>query len=150
MLFQQHIMLFEVGDCVFLKVKAHRRIVRFGNKGKLAPRYTSPFEIVQHVGNVSYQLALPLPLERVHDVFHVSMLKKYIPDSSHVLPVEDLEIDESVSYKTQPVKILDRKEKILRNKIIPLVKVLWLHHGVEEVTWELESEILRLYPHLVR
>jgi hypothetical protein len=79
---------FEVGDYVFLRVKADRGIVRFGKKGKLAPRYIGPFEILERIGNVSYRIALPPSLERVHDVFHVSMLRKYVPDDCHVIPME--------------------------------------------------------------
>ena len=139
---------FEVGDFVFLKVKAHRGFIRFGSKGKLAPRYIGPFEITERIGNVSYRLALPPSMERVHNVFHVSLLRKYLHDPSHVIPVEEIEVDENATYKTQPVKILDSKVQELRNKSINLVKVLWLHHNVEEATWELESEIRRLYPHL--
>ena len=139
---------FEVGDFVFLKVKAHRGFIRFGSKGKLAPRYIGPFKITERIGNVSYRLALPPSMERVHNVFHVSLLRKYLHDPSHVIPVEEIEVDENATYKTQPVRILDSKVQELRNKSINLVKVLWLHHNVEEATWELESEIRRLYPHL--
>ena len=139
---------FEVGDLVFLKVKAHHGFVRFGCRGKLAPRYIGPFEILKRVGSVSYQLSLPPSMERVHDVFHVSLLRKYLHDPSHVIPVDDIVVDKNATYKTQPVKILDTKVQELRNKTIGLVKVLWLHHNMEEATWELESEIRRLYPHL--
>ena len=123
--------------------------MRFGKKGKLATRYIGPFFfIIERIDNVSYRLELPAELERIHDVFHISMLRKYIPDSSHVLPLEKLELNENATYKTQPIQILDRKEQVLRRKTIPLVKVLWLHHNVEEATWELESEIRSKYPHL--
>ena len=115
---------FEVGDYVFLKVKPHHGIIRFCNKGKLAPRYIGPIEIVQRVGSVSYRLALPIKLQRIHDVFHLSMLQKYIPDPSHVVPVEELEINEDVSYVTQLVAVVDRKKQVLRNRVIPLVKVI--------------------------
>ncbi|KAM7481090.1 hypothetical protein LguiB_005673 [Lonicera macranthoides] len=141
---------FEVGDYVFLKVKPRHDIIRFGNKGKLAPRYIGPFEIIQRVGSVSYRLALPLQLQRIHDVFHVSMLRRYILDPSHVTPVEELEVNEDVSYETHPVAVVDRKEQVLRNRVIPLVKVIWQHHGMEEATWELESEIQTKYPHLLQ
>jgi hypothetical protein len=137
-----------VGDRVFLKVKPYGKIIRFGKKGKLAPRYIGPFMIIERIGNVAYRLELPVELERIHNVFHVSMLRKYIPDDSHVLPLEKVEVNEDATYKTQPIQILDRKEQVLRSKSIPLVKVLWLHHNVEEATWELESEIRSKYPHL--
>ena len=110
---------------MFLKVKPRHGIIRFGNKGKLAPRFIIPFEIIQRVGSVSHCLALPVELQRIHNVFHVSMLRKYIPDPSHVVPVEELEINEYVSYVTQPVIVVDRKEQVLRNRVIPLIKVIW-------------------------
>ena len=97
-------------DYVFLKVKPRYGIIRFDNKGKLAPRYIGPFEIIQRVGSVSYHLALPLELQRIHNVFHVSMLRKYIPGPSHVISVEELEINEDVPYVTQTVAMVDRKE----------------------------------------
>ena len=98
---------FNIGDWVFLKVKAHHGFIRFGSKGKLAPRYIGPYEITRCVGEVAYQLNLPPSLDRVHNVFHVSMLHKYLYDPSHVLPVEEIEVDDSAKYKTQPIAILD-------------------------------------------
>ena len=76
------------------------------------------------------------------------MLRKYILDPSHVVSVEDLEINEDVSYTTQPVAVVDRKEQVLRNRVISLVEVIWQHHGMEEATWELESEIQAKHPYL--
>ena len=102
------------------------------------------------MGSVSYPLALPFELQRIHDVFHVSMLQKYILDPTHVVSVEELEINEDVSYVTQPVAVVDGKEQVLHNRVIPLVKVIFQHHRTEEATWELESEILTKYPHLIQ
>ncbi|KAL5558761.1 hypothetical protein UlMin_034972 [Ulmus minor] len=115
---------FQVGDLVFLKVAPMKGIVRFGKKGKLSPRYIGPFEILEMIGKVAYKLALPSELSTVHNVFHVSMLRKYISDPSHVLESEPIEIREDLTYEEQPVQILDKKDKALRNKVIPLVKVL--------------------------
>ncbi|KAL5563735.1 hypothetical protein UlMin_033482 [Ulmus minor] len=109
-------------------------VMRFGKRGKLSPRYIGPFEILEKVGRVAYRLALPLDLSSVHNVFRVSMLKKYVPDPTHVLEHEPIEVHEDLTYEEQPVQILDRKEKTLRNKAIPLVKVLWRNHKVEEAT----------------
>ena len=122
--------------------------MRFGKKGKLSPRYIRPFEILERIGKSAYKLALPPKLSGVHDVFHVSMLRKYLWDPSHVLSYETIDIDPELSYQEQPVKILDRKEKELRNKTIPLVKVLWKNHAVEEATWELEEDMRRNFPAL--
>ncbi|KAL5574128.1 hypothetical protein UlMin_023725 [Ulmus minor] len=97
-------------------------VMRFGRKGKLSPRFIGPFEILKRVGKVAYQLALPPSLSAVHNVFHVSMLKKYISDPSHVLQEAPVEIDEKLSYEERPMQILDQKAKELRNKTIALVK----------------------------
>ena len=91
---------------------------------KLKPRYVGPFKILQLVGSVAYRLELHLSLSRIHDVFHVSLLKKYHPDPTYVLQPEDLEIDESLTYNEQPVQLLDQEVKELRRKKIPLVKVM--------------------------
>ena len=123
-------------------------VFRFGKKGKLAPRYIEPFEVIKVVGKAAYQLRLPAHLSEVHDVFHVSMLRKCLSDATPVVNLEDIEVQDGVTYEEQPMRILDTKEKVLRNKIIRLVKVLWQHHGVEEATWELELEIREKYPHL--
>ena len=112
--------------------------MRFGKKGKLSPRYVGPFEIIERIGEVAYQLALPPALSRLHDVFRVSILKKYLYDSSYVLSYESLIAEPKLTYEERPVKILDQKDKVLRNKIVPLVKVLWRNHVVEEAIWEIE------------
>ena len=122
--------------------------MRFRKKGKLSLRYIGPFEILERVGNVAYKLALPQELAYVHNVFHVSMLKKYISDSSHVLNHEPIEVHEDLTYEERPVRMLAREEKVLRNKVIPLVKVLWRNHEVEEATWEREDDMKRSYPDL--
>ncbi|KAL0549424.1 hypothetical protein IC582_013906 [Cucumis melo] len=139
---------FEVGDKVFLKVAPMRGVVRFERRGKLSPRFVGPFEILERIGPVAYRLALPPSLSTVHDVFHVSMLRKYVPDPSHVVDYEPLEIDENLSYTEQPVEVLAREVKTLRNKEIPLVKVLWRNHRVEEATWEREDDMKSRYPGL--
>ncbi|KAL5566309.1 hypothetical protein UlMin_029473 [Ulmus minor] len=125
---------FQVGDYVFLKVAPKKGVMRFGKKGKLSPRYIRPFEILERIGKVAYKLALPPELSTVYNVFHVSMLWKYVLDPSHVLENEPIKVQEDLTYEEQAVQILDRKDKTLRNKVIPLVKVLWRNHKVEEST----------------
>ncbi|KAL0533323.1 hypothetical protein IC582_030139 [Cucumis melo] len=110
---------FDVGDKVFLKI-----------------------------GPVAYRLALPPSLSAVYDVFHVSMLRKYMSDPSHVVDYEPLEIDENLSYTEQPVEVLAREVKMLRNREIPLIKVLWRNDRVEEATWEREDDMRSRYPKL--
>ncbi|XP_028084511.1 uncharacterized protein LOC114285649 [Camellia sinensis] len=122
--------------------------MRFVKSGKLSQRFIGPFEILERIREVAYRLALPPQLLGVHNVFHVSMLKKYEPDPSHLLDWFDLEVDEDASYKERLIQILDTREQVLRGKTIPLVKVLWRHHGVEEVTWEREAEVRSKYPDL--
>ena len=123
-------------------------MVRFGKRGKLNPRYIGPFEIVERIGPVAYRLDLPKELSRVHNGFHISMLRKYISDPSHVLETPEIELRDDLSYEEQPVQILGREEKEFRNKIIFLVKVLWRNYLVEEATWKQEDQILSQYPHL--
>ncbi|KAL5580094.1 hypothetical protein UlMin_012536 [Ulmus minor] len=139
---------FQVGDSVFLKVSPFKGVIRFGKRGKLNPRYIGPYEILERVGKTAYRLALPPNLASVHNVFHVSMLKKYVSDKSHVLEQEPIEIHEDLSFEEKPVQILDYKVKTLRNKDIPLVKVLWRNQKTEEATWEREDEMRTSYPEL--
>ncbi|KAL5564136.1 hypothetical protein UlMin_027300 [Ulmus minor] len=140
---------FWVGDSVFLKVSPFKGVIRFGKRGKLNPRYIGPYEILERVGKTAYRLALPPNLASVHNVFHVSMLKKYVSDKSHVLEQEPIEIHEDLSFEEKPVQILDYKIKTLRNKDISLVKVLWPNQKTEEATWEREDEMRTSYPELV-
>ena len=97
--------------------------MRFCKKGKLSPWYVGPFEVIERIDEVGYRLALPPALSRLDDVFHVSMLKKYLHDPSHVLSYESLDVDPKLTYEERLVKILDRKDKVLCNKVVPLVKV---------------------------
>ena len=97
--------------------------MRFGKKGKLSPRFVGPFEILKCIGKVAYELVLQPTLAGVHNVFHVSMLRKYIPDPSHVLNYKPLKIKENLTYKEVPIQILDQKDQVLHTKTISLVKV---------------------------
>ncbi|GAV85487.1 Chromo domain-containing protein [Cephalotus follicularis] len=124
--------------------------MRFGKKGKLNPRYIGPLEILERIGEVACKLALPPDLSHIHNVFHISLLRKYMANPSHVLRTEPIQVRQDLSYDEQPVEILDYKEQILRTKTIPLVKVLWRNHGVEEATWELEETIRKEHPHLFK
>ncbi|KAK8511749.1 hypothetical protein V6N12_000792 [Hibiscus sabdariffa] len=118
---------YAVGDKVFLKVSPRKKVMRFGRKGKLSPRYIGPYEIVGRVGPVAYRLLLPPELEKIHDVFHVSMLRKYRSDPSHVMPVEEIELNPDLSYDEEPIEILTSDSKVLRGRTIELVKVKWRH-----------------------
>ena len=117
-----------------MKVAPMKGVMRFWKKGKLSPRFFGPFKILKCISKVSYELALPTILARVHNVFHVSMLRKYIPNPSHVLNYEPLKIKYNLTNEEVSIQILDRKDQVLRTRIISLVKVLWKNHIVEEAS----------------
>jgi hypothetical protein len=139
---------YQVGDHVFLRVSPTKGVMRFGIKGKLSPRFIGPFEVLERVGEVAYRLALPPMLAGVHNVFHVSMLRKYVPDCNHVVAYEPLQLREDLTYEEQPVRIVDKKEQELRRRTIQYVKVQWSNHSEREATWELEEEMREKYPYL--
>ena len=106
---------FKVGDRVLIKVSPWKGVLRFGRRGKLRPRYIGPYEIIARMGPVAYKLKLPPELSRIHDTFHVSMLRKYIPDPSHVLREQPVQVKENLTYEETPVQIVDHKEQVLRS-----------------------------------
>ena len=116
--------------------------MRFGKNGKLSLRFIGPYEMIEKVGLVAYRLALPPELKKIHNVFHESMLRRYMSDPSHVVSSETIELEPDLTYEDEPVEILAREVKELRKKRIPLVKVLWRNHKTEEATWESE-EVMR-------
>jgi hypothetical protein len=126
---------------VYLKVSPMRGLCRFKVRGKLAPRFIGPFKILEKSGEVAYQLKLLPQLSDVHDVFHVSQLKKCLRVPEEQLPMEELEAKEDLSYQEYPVKILETLERVTRNKKIKMCKVQWSHHTEEEATWEREEEL---------
>ncbi|GKV24406.1 hypothetical protein SLEP1_g34021 [Rubroshorea leprosula] len=143
---RRHDLEFAVRKKVFLKVSPTKGVVRFGIRGKLSPRFIGPFEILERVGEVAYRLALPPNLSEVHNVFHVSMLRKYVPDLSHVIEHVPIQLREDLSYEEQPICIVDRKEQVLRRRVIPYVKIQWSNHTEREATWELEEDARKKYP----
>jgi hypothetical protein len=130
---------------VYLKVSPMRSLCRFKVRGKLAPRFIGPFKIFEKRGEVAYQLELPPQLSDVHDVFHVSQLKKYLRVPEEQLTMEDLDAKD-LSYQEYPIKILETSERVTRNKKIMLCKVQWSHHTEEEATWEREEEWKAEFP----
>ena len=109
---------------MFLKVSPTKGVMTFGKKGKLSPRYIRPFKVLGLKGGVAYELALSPELSQVHLVFHVSMLRKYVPDPSHVIEYQPLDIQPNLTYEEKPIRILGKREQVLKNKVIPSVKVL--------------------------
>ncbi|XP_070013166.1 uncharacterized protein [Nicotiana sylvestris] len=138
-----------VGEKVFLKVSPMKGIMRFGKKGELSPRFIGPFEVLRRVGEAAYELALPPSLSGVHPVFHVSMLRRYHADISHMLDFSTIQLDESLGYEEEPVAIIDRQDRQLRSKRISTVKVQWRGQLVKEVTWESEEDMQSRYPQLI-
>ena len=127
-----------------------RGVVRFGKRGKLSPRFIGPFEILERVDTVAYRLVLPLSMSGVHEVFHVSMLRRYTPDPAHVVDWGQIEIDTDGTFEEGTVCIVDSRDRVLRRKTVRLVRVLWQHCGVKESTWEREDTMRATYPFLFR
>ena len=122
--------------------------MRFGKKGKLSPRLIGPYEIIEKVGPLAYRLALPPDLEKIHNVFHVSMLRRYRSDPSHVGSSETIEHIPYLTYEEDTVQILAREVKELRNNKISLVRLQWRNHKTEEATYKSEETMWQQYPQL--
>jgi hypothetical protein len=137
---------FDVGDFVYLKVSPMRGLRRFKVRGKLAPRFIGLFKIVEKRGEVAYQLELPPQLSDVHNVVHVSQLKKCLCVPEEQIPMEDLDAKEDLSYQEYPIRILEISERVTRNKKIKMCKVQWSHHIEDEATWEREEELKAEFP----
>ncbi|GJS21166.1 putative reverse transcriptase domain-containing protein [Tanacetum coccineum] len=139
---------FKVRDKVLLKVSPWNGVMRFGKKGKLAPRYVGPFEILERIGPVAYRLRLPNELSEVHDTFHVSNLKKCLADANLHVPLDEIEVDKTLHFVEKPVEIMDREVKTLKRSKIPIVKVCWSSKRGPEFTWEREDHMKARYPQL--
>ncbi|XP_073276483.1 uncharacterized protein [Primulina huaijiensis] len=144
----------EVGEKAYVKASPMKGVVRFSKSGKLNPRNVGPFEILERVGTLAYRLALPLDMSRIHNVFHVSQIRICILDSSHILEVAPLLLDdnmnEKLKYEEVSIRIVDTKEQMLRHWTIPYVQVQWSNHTERESTWELEEKMSTLYPYLFK
>jgi hypothetical protein len=130
---------FQVGNFVYLRVSPTRGIQRFGVKRKLAPRYVGPFKIIEVCGPIAYRLQLPPQLAAIHDIFHVSQLRKCIKIPTKIIDFQTSEIQPDLSYTEHPIKVLDTKERSTRRETIRMFKIQWDHHTEEEATWETES-----------
>jgi hypothetical protein len=128
-------LIFKVGDFAYLKVSPMRGMKRFKVKGKLSPHCIGPFKILERKGEVAYQLELPDSLSDVHDVFHVSQLKKCLRVSEEQLPMEELNVNEDLTYSESPVRILETSRRITLSKFINMCKVQWSQHSEDEATW---------------
>ena len=139
---------FKEGDHVFVKVNPWTGVGRALKSRKLTSRFIGPYQILKRIGEVAYQIALPPHLANLHNVFHVSQLRKYIVDSSHIIQPDEIQLKENLTYETIPLRIEDKRVKKLRGKDIPLVKVVWGGNTEESATWELESKMMEDYPML--
>ncbi|GJT86011.1 putative reverse transcriptase domain-containing protein [Tanacetum coccineum] len=140
---------YEVGENVLLKVSPWKGVMRFRKKGKLAPRYVGPFEILERISHVAYRLRIPEELIGVHDTFHVSNLKKCLENANLHVPLNDIKIDKTLCFVEEPVEIMDREVKSLKHSRIPFVKVCWDSKRGPEFTWErkgyMKSKYLQLF-----
>ncbi|KAD4385483.1 hypothetical protein E3N88_25651 [Mikania micrantha] len=122
----------------------------FGERGKLNPLYIGPFEILKRIGPVAYQLNLPTKLDGVHNVFHVSNRKKCLSDETLVIPLDEIQVDERLRFVGEPVEIMDREVKRLKQSRIPIARFRWNSKRGPEFTREREDQMMRKYPHLFK
>jgi hypothetical protein len=137
-----------VGDEVLFKVSPTKGIVYFGIKGKLSPRYIGPYLITARVGSLAYHLQLPESMDGVHPVFHISMLRKYIRDPELKIEVDPIIIQQDLTINAQSVRVLEFSERVMCNRTIKYVKILWSNQTEREATWEFKSTMRNKYPDL--
>ncbi|GKF75280.1 hypothetical protein Tco_0224724 [Tanacetum coccineum] len=131
-----------------LKVSPCKGVIRFGKRGKMNLRYIGPFKIIAKVGIVAYRLELPEKLSRVHSTFNVSNLKKCMADENLVIPLDEIQLVDKLNFIEEPVEIIDREVKRLKQSHIPIVKVRWNSRRGPEFTWEREDQMQKKYPHI--
>ncbi|GKE52531.1 hypothetical protein Tco_1487687, partial [Tanacetum coccineum] len=139
---------FQVGDKVMLKVSPWKGVIQFGKREKLNPRYIGPFKILARIGPVAYRLELPQELSSVHNVFHVCNMKKCLSDETLVIPLEEIQVDDKLNFVEEPVEIMDREVKQLKQSRIPIIKVRWKSRIGSEFMWERGDQFRNKYPHL--
>jgi hypothetical protein len=131
---------------VYLKVSPMKGVTRFGVKGKLAPRYIGLFPILERCGLVAYRLQVPETLSAVHNVFHVSQLKKclWVPDRT--IDVTDVTLEPDLTYSEHPIQVLDQKDRITRRRVLKFYKIHWNQHTEDEATWETQDFLEKNFP----
>jgi hypothetical protein len=140
---------FDVGDHIYLRVSPMKGVKRFGVKGKLAPRYIGPFPILEKCGTMAYKLDLPPSLVGVHDIFHVSQLKKCLKAPMDVMLPEVTPLETDLSYPEHPIKVLDQKDRVTRRKTMKFFKIPWSNHSEEEATQESKDFLHSHHPDFV-
>ncbi|GKE67525.1 hypothetical protein Tco_1521686 [Tanacetum coccineum] len=131
-----------------LKISPWKGVIRFDERGKLNPRYIGPLKVLAKVGIVAYRLKLPQQLSRVYSTFHVSNIKKCLSDELLAIPLDEIHIDDKLHFLEEPVKIMDREVKQLKQSRIPIIKVRWNSRRGPEFIWEREDQFKKKYPHL--
>jgi len=144
---QRRSLEFATGDHVFFRITPTTGVGRVIRSRKLSPKFIGPYQILRRIGLVAYEIALPPQLSNLHSVFHVSQLRKYVPDPSHVLEREDLQITGDLSVEVQPVGLGDSQTRQFRGKSISLVQVIW-DKKTSDSTWELEEDVRKSYPYM--
>nr|GEU60579.1 putative reverse transcriptase domain-containing protein [Tanacetum cinerariifolium] len=139
---------FQIGDRVMLKVSPWKGVVRFGKRGKLNPRYIGPFKVLAKVGTVAYRFKLSEQYSRVHITFHVSNLKKCLSDEPLAISLDEVHIDDKLRFVEEPVEVIDREVKRLKQSRIPIIKVRWNFRRGPEFTWEREDQFRKKYSQL--
>ena len=138
-----------MGDHVNLRVSPMKGVQRFGVKGKLAPRYVGPFLITEWCGPVAYRLELPAQLSAVHNIFHVSQLRKCLRVPTKIVDMKNVQLEPDLVYPEHPVKLVDYKTRVTRNQVSKFYKVQWSNHSEREVTWETEEFVQTKCPGLL-
>ena len=139
-------LVFKVGDHVYLKVSPWKGVQRFGIKGKLAPRYIVPYPIVEKCGPVAYRLDLPANLSAIHNIFHVSQLRKCLRVPTETVDSDSIQLESDLTYPEHPIKIIDRKDRVTRRTTNSFYRVQWSNHSKDEATWEKEEFLRSKYP----
>jgi hypothetical protein len=137
---------FQVEGYVYLKVSPMKGVSRFGVKGKLAPRYIGPFPILEQCRPVAYRLQLPETLSAVHNVFHVSQLKKCLRVPDRTVEVTDVALEPDLTYSEHPIRFLDQKDIITQRRTLKFYKIQWNQHTEDEATWETQDFLEKKFP----